>query len=190
MPFADVHRAPLTVHPSTPCDTVRSLEVSVRIRKPGVLVLDYFLDADTSRLRIPGISPAAGAARRADELWKHTCFEAFVAPGTPPGYLELNFSPSTQWAAYRFSSYRAGVAPAANVALPEISVDLSQRSLRLKSTMALGDLAALPGGSTLRVALAAVIEQEDGRLSYWSLRHAAGKPDFHHHDGFALEITT
>ena len=32
------------------------------------------------------------------------------------------------------------------------------------------------------------VEAADGTLSYWALRHAAGKPDFHHPDAFALEI--
>jgi hypothetical protein len=40
----------------------------------------------------------------------------------------------------------------------------------------------------LRIALAAVIEDDNGRLSYWGLRHAPGKPDFHHPNGFALEV--
>jgi hypothetical protein len=33
-----------------------------------------------------------------------------------------------------------------------------------------------------------VIEEIDGALSYWALRHAPGKPDFHHRDAFALEL--
>jgi hypothetical protein len=36
--------------------------------------------------------------------------------------------------------------------------------------------------------VAAVIEDENGRLSYWGLRHPSGKPDFHHPDGFILEV--
>jgi hypothetical protein len=47
----------------------------------------------------------------------------------------------------------------------------------------------LRGARRLRIALAAVIEDENGRLSYWGLRHPPGKPDFHHPDGFALEVT-
>jgi hypothetical protein len=39
------------------------------------------------------------------------------------------------------------------------------------------------------VALAAVIEADTGELSYWSLQHAPGKPDFHHPDGFTLELS-
>jgi hypothetical protein len=40
----------------------------------------------------------------------------------------------------------------------------------------------------LRIAMTAVIEDDAGSLSYWGLRHAPGKPDFHNPDGFALEI--
>ena len=40
----------------------------------------------------------------------------------------------------------------------------------------------------LRVALCVVIEELDGALSYWALAHPAPRPDFHHPDGFALEI--
>jgi hypothetical protein len=39
-----------------------------------------------------------------------------------------------------------------------------------------------------RIGLSAVIEEQDGTISYWALRHAAGKPDFHHPDGFAMEL--
>jgi len=39
-----------------------------------------------------------------------------------------------------------------------------------------------------RVALSAVIEAPDGALSYWALRHAPGKPDFHHAEAFALSL--
>ncbi|MND06273.1 hypothetical protein D3C83_275510 [compost metagenome] len=43
-------------------------------------------------------------------------------------------------------------------------------------------------GETLLVGLAAVIEAADGALSYWALRHAPAKPDFHHRDAFALAL--
>jgi hypothetical protein len=33
-----------------------------------------------------------------------------------------------------------------------------------------------------------VIEENDGMLSYWSLKHPPGNPDFHHPDSFALEL--
>ncbi len=40
----------------------------------------------------------------------------------------------------------------------------------------------------LALGLSVVIEEESGALSYWALRHAPGKPDFHHASAFALEL--
>jgi hypothetical protein len=33
-----------------------------------------------------------------------------------------------------------------------------------------------------------VIEETNGRKSYWALAHPPGKPDFHHSDCFALGL--
>ena len=60
--------------------------------------------------------------------------------------------------------------------------------LELSATVHIGALAEIAEAPLLRVALAAVVEDAAGDLSYWSLRHAAGKPDFHHSDGFVLEL--
>jgi hypothetical protein len=176
--------AVLTAHRSTPSDAVRSLEVSVRAEVPGILMFQYSLDAVMSRVRVH----QSGAGGRADDLWKHTCFEAFVAPADGPGYHEFNFSPSLDWAAYRFSAYREGMSLAETGRPPEISVRRGDDGLELESAVRLGHLAGLRDARHLRIALAAVIEDEKGRLSYWGLRHPPGKPDFHHPDGFALEV--
>jgi len=46
----------------------------------------------------------------------------------------------------------------------------------------------LPGASSLRLALSAVVEETDGRLSYWAIAHPGERPDFHHRDGFVLPL--
>jgi hypothetical protein len=178
----DTQPTALIAHPSTPNDAVRGLEVQLRTKEAGILVVRYSLDADMSRVRVP----LSGAGGRADALWKHTCFEAFVAPADTPGYHEFNFSPSLDWAIYRFSAYREGMSPAGRA--PAISVHQSDDGLELESAVRLVDLADLRDARHLRIALAAVIEDENGRLSYWALRHPPGKPDFHHSNGFALEV--
>jgi hypothetical protein len=139
----------------------------------------YQLEAHISRLRVP--APAAPA--RADELWRHTCFEAFIA-GSTSVYYELNLSPSSQWALYRFDDYRQGMRAADLATPPEISVRSSDYRLELDASLHLDELADLRSEGSLRVALSAVIEATDGRLSYWALRHPTDKPDFHHADGF------
>jgi hypothetical protein len=184
MSSIDTPSAVLTAHPSTPDDAVRSVRVQVREEEPDILLFHYSLDADMSHVRIP----SSGAGERADLLWKHTCFEAFVAPVDAPGYHEFNFSPSFDWAIYRFSAYREGMSPAEIGQAPRISVRQSDEGLELQSAVRLGHLSDLRGARHLRIALAAVIEDEMGGLSYWGQRHPPGKPDFHHPNGFALEV--
>ena len=185
MSSIDTQPAVLTAHASTPNDAVRSLGVQLRMEEPGILVFQYSLEADMSRVRVP----PPGGGGRADTLWKHTCFEAFVGPADGPGYHEFNFSPSLDWAVYRFSGYREGMSPAEVSPAPEISVRRNEDGFELQSAVQLRCIADLRGVRHLRVALAAVIENENGRLSYWGLRHPPGKPDFHHPNGFALEVT-
>jgi hypothetical protein len=58
--------------------------------------------------------------------------------------------------------------------------------LELDATL---QLASLQAARNLKLALTAVVEDDSGNLSYWALRHAPGKPDFHHPNGFVLELT-
>lgn len=174
----------LTAHASTPNAGVHRLEVQMQTEEPDILVFQYSLAADMSCIRVP----PSGAGARTDSLWKHTCFEAFVAPKDAAGYHEFNFSPSLDWAIYRFSAYREGMSSAEIGRPPEISVRRGDDRLEVKAAVSLGDLADLRDARYLRIALAAVIEDDNGRLSYWGLRHPSGKPDFHHPNGFVLEV--
>ena len=110
-------------------------------------------------------------AQRADGLWKTTCFELFVMFDDDERYVEFNFSPSTQWAAYAFDGYREGLAA--------LDCDIAPQVARLANGIKVDcDLSGLPHGP-LRMALSAVIEEEGGRRSFWSLAHPPGFPDFH-----------
>ena len=184
MSSIDKRSVALTAHPSTPNNDVRSLAVQLRAEEPDILVFQYSLVADMSRVRVP----ESGASGRADALWEHTCFEAFVAAEDATGYHEFNFSPSLDWAIYRFSAYREGMSPAEIGRAPEISVRRGDDGFELKSAVRLEHLADLRDVRHLRIALAAVIEDDNGGLSYWGLRHPPGKPDFHHPNGFVLEV--
>jgi hypothetical protein len=181
----ELRSAVLTAHPSTPNDDVRSLVVQLRTQPPDILVFQYSLVADMSRVRVP----PRGAGARTASLWKHTCFEAFVAPKDSPSYREFNFSPSLDWAIYRFSAYREGMSPVEVCQAPEIAVRRDDDGLELESAVPWGNFADLHDVHHLRIALAAVIEDDNARLSYWGLRHPHAKPDFHHPSGFALEVT-
>ncbi|PKQ01217.1 MAG: hypothetical protein CVT74_00420 [Alphaproteobacteria bacterium HGW-Alphaproteobacteria-13] len=147
----------------------------------GALWLRYHIDAPLDHLAIP--DPAA--SERVDDLWQHLCCELFLRRPDDEAYLELNFSPSSQWAAYRFSAYRAGREGLALPATPQILLDASDTHLALEVEVALPvDWRDGP----LLADLSAIIEEVDGTKSYWALRHPPGPPDFHHPDCFALSL--
>ena len=169
----------LVRHPDSPCSAVTYVEAEA-IRAPGgVLLLRFVLKGSLEQVRLPQPAPSA----RTDDLWRHTCFEAFVQAEGEEGYLEFNLSPSTEWAAYAFDGYRRGMRPAG--AAPMIEVKQGPDVLDLTATLDLG--AALPSAADWRIGLSAVVETGEG-LSYWTLAHAPGRADFHHRDCFALEL--
>lgn len=151
------------------------------------LSIDYRLAADLGKLRVPAPAPA----QRTDELWRHTCFEAFLALPSTAGYFEFNFSTSGAWAAYRFDGYRAGMAPLEPGSPLALDCRASDRVLDLHVTLDLGWLARAgsAGEGALRLGLTAVIEELGGGLSYWALAHASEKPDFHRAESFVAAIS-
>ncbi len=184
----------LRAHPDTPCEAVRQIAARAEWVEPDALQFEYVLEADLRRIRIP---PPEASAGRTDKLWAHSCFEAFIRPTGEPWYLELNFSPSGQWAAYRFEVYRKGMVPAALDEPPQVTVRHSDERLELQAQVKSAGALLVPGASAVngaagdsgvRIAVSAVVEDHEGRLSYWALRHPAGKPDFHHPESFALAL--
>jgi len=125
--------------------------------------------------------PSPSALVHADELWRHTCFEAFIASQEGDGYVEFNVSPSHAWAAYAFDGYRSGMRPAI-VEAPKITVMRDAERFELDVSL------QLPPNVGTWLGLTAVIEHADGELAYWALAHAPGKPDFHHRAGFVAEL--
>lgn len=171
-------RVALMPHPETPSSPIDRIEVEVKRVGKGTLVLTYRAVGDLARLRIPQ-NQLPG---RADKLWRHTCFEAFVK-GEGGSYYELNLSPSSRWAAYRFDGYRTGMADAPLEPWSTQRIELADE-LKLIAEVMIGGLASDPW----TLALSAVIEDIDGAISYWALAHPSDKPDFHHPDSFVLEL--
>ena len=162
---------------------MRGLSVSVRRDAGGTLHLHYRLEAEVEHLRLP--APLAGAGR-ADELWRHTCVEVFVAGRGSHEYREFNFSPSGEWAAYAFTAYRAGMTVLELPCGPTLCWQRTAAQLELSATLPAEALPADAAG--LRLALSAVIEEQSGTISHWALKHVARQADFHHPESFALEI--
>ena len=147
-----------------------------------VLKLEYVIVGGIAKLCFPSLV----LPERADELWKHSCFEMFVGQSNKSAYVEFNFSPSRLWASYRFEDYRNGMQPAIELSAPDICAETDSEA-RFALT-AWVDLSELGNLWPMSLGLSAVIEERDGRLSYWALAHPPGKPDFHHKDCFALTL--
>ncbi|MDD5295532.1 MAG: DOMON-like domain-containing protein [Rhodocyclaceae bacterium] len=171
----------LICHPASPCTAVSALEVSVHAGAGGRLTLAYRLSGDMAGLLLPEPAPPGPA----DGLWRHTCFEAFVAVSGAPAYREFNFSPSGQWAAYGFSDTRQREESFVPSAAPDIALRRFPDRLELDATL---PPELLPGRTTLQLGLSAVIEAAGGSLSYWALAHPAEKPDFHLRAGFTARL--
>lgn len=168
-------RVALRVHPDTPSNAVNRIEVEVESTNSGKLALHYLVTGEIGEILLP--RPADPI--RADDLWQHSCFEAFLRDTSGTGYHEFNFAPSRQWAAYRFTGYREGRSLAA-VTGPIIDVRADVGCYELQAT--------LDWAGPARIGLSAVIEERSGRKSYWALAHPPGDPDFHHSDCFALQL--
>jgi hypothetical protein len=128
------------------------------------------------------VIPEADEPQRRDELWKSTCFEAFLRPLAQDRYTEWNFAPSGDWAAYDFNSYREGMAEAEVGQPPYIRMEDNLTWWTLGATI------AIPADENWELGLSAVLEEKDGTKSYWALAHSSEKPDFHARDCFVAKL--
>ncbi len=125
--------AHLVRHPDSRDEGLRGIAVRV-CRMPGdMLSLRYMLSGNIARVRIPDARPSV----RAERLWQHTCCEAFLREPGVTAYDELNFSPSGEWAAYSFSSYRENGSAAGDALDPNIEVCVARETLTLEATIRL-----------------------------------------------------
>src|SRR5262249_8577659 len=145
-------QAALTLHPDFRCQAVTRIGVEVS-RSGAALVLAYAVEGRIADVRLP----VASTPVRTDELWKHTCLEAFVRPMGGSAYCEFNLAPTTQWAAYRFDDYRAGMRHAA-YPVPRIAVEVSDTRLMLRASLSLDDLDGF-AGVPWELGLTGVIEE-------------------------------
>src|SRR5581483_8219121 len=159
----------LTCHPAAESPAVRGVTARVSWAPDSALALTYTLTGDCSRLRIPSTRPQA----RVDGLWRRTCFEMFVSAEGSAAYWEFNFSPSGEWAAYQFHNYRNRAPDGEKVAPPKIVTRRTTDRLALDARLR---LPPSPSIRSLRLALSAVVEDEEPRLPYWAIKNALLKP--------------
>lgn len=175
----------LKLHPLSHTVAVAHVKAAIACPRTDHLVFRYAASGNTSQFRIPPLA----MPDRGDALWHQTCFEAFVRARTGTEYYEFNFSPSRQWAAYRFANYRSGKRLANEISAVAIEVLCDDDCFFVEAAVRLDGPLALPFASVWRVGLSAVIEEISGEKTFWALAHPPGKPDFHHVDCFTHELS-
>ena len=174
----------LTPHPATP-PAGPSFEVWASVDHAALFgsmaTTNIWFGVGAPALRF--VIPETGEPSRTDELWRSTCFEAFLRAEGDDAYVEWNFAPSGDWAAYEFSSYREGMAEAEAAAPPYIRMEDNF------TWWAVGATISVAADKKWQLGLSAVLEEQDGTKSYWALAHPPGdKPDFHAADCFAARL--
>lgn len=167
----------LRPHPGGAHAQVTAITVTV-LPGPREIHVRYRIVGDLTHVRIPEapLDPA--------RLWANTCCEVFVGPRHGAPYDEWNFSPNGQTAHFAFAGYRRRC-----VAAPESTSEVIA-VVRTPDALVLDARVAIPAqlGPVLRVAIATVIEAEDGALAYWALAHGRDVPDFHDPASFTLGV--
>ncbi len=167
----------LICHPDFLGGPVRGIYVQMTRVSKRKIGLRYQVDADEGALLLPNMAQPV----RTDNLWQHSCFEIFLREADQEEYYEYNFSPSSQWAAYQFTSYRTGMQNIAMPSAPQIDIDAGSEYFGLDSVI---ELPAALANKTMQFNITCVIEHADGTKSYWALAHAKDAPDFHDRDCF------
>ncbi len=172
-----------------------AVEAGVAVRADGFLVFSchcrYQPHPQSDQQRAIGIAlPAPTAPVACDNLWQHTCCEAFVSVPGANDYFEFNFAPSGCWAVYRFNDYRIRDESFQCSSAPSIALKQHAQGFELAATVSPADLLSRwPQHPTWQIGLSAVMETTDHRKSYWAIRHdELEKPDFHVRTQFLLPL--
>lgn len=160
------------------------IEIQCRIERSGsALSLAYFLWGES----LPAIPSPLKNPQFTDELWKDTCFEAFLQIPKERSYLEMNFAPSGHYAFYVFEKYRQGMRSERSLPKPEIQITWKSpewMTIEVKTEIP-EPWASAP---MLKIAVTAVLNHPSSGISHWSVKHRIDKPDFHDPVGFVLSL--
>lgn len=126
--------------------------------------------------------------QRRNEIWKATCFEAFLKSPKSSEYLELNFNPDGDWNCYHFQDCRLPQPPqeVPHVVSVFYSFEKDSSTFRYDIRLDSNFTKTFSQLSTLDVGLTSILLMKDKSKNYFALRHTAEKPDFHKPDSFII----
>ena len=155
------------------------LEAQIAVQSKGFLLTFVLAGTEPESISIP-INTTKPS--RKHELWKDTCFECFFGVVGSTQYFEFNGSPSGDWALYSFDEYRTGMKDVKMTEPPVLEkFEKTATGIRVEWRIPYFTPAILMSAS-----LAAILKfsAPASGFSYWALKHAGEKPDFHLRDSF------
>jgi hypothetical protein len=155
---------------------VENLKINLKVSpQANGLYAKIIVSGDIQRI----ILPFGDSGSRKHELWKHTCIEFFLKRPDSPSYTEFNLSPSENWNAYSFNSWRDGMMDARVEFSPTID------HARLTDELIFETLIPWPDQEEGEWLLGpAVILETDSGIIHWALSHPTAAPDFHREGHF------
>ncbi len=177
-----MHLYPFQESPWT--DLLKFSASAVRVNS-NEIECEFIIAGSTELIELsaPAQNPSKQRLRK-DDLWKHTCFEAFLSEDRKDSspYFEMNCAPSGDWNVYALDSYRQGLRPAA-LSATLLVFQATTGQLHLKIGMTGEDLSRIK-----HLSLAAVIEFSDSSKSYFAAKHAGTVADFHLKESFTISL--
>ncbi len=167
----------LVPHPSTPPLEVSEMSVTMMRLMGGELLLRYRVN-QSSKV----VVPRGFSHRSQEDLWRRTCLEFFLYDQNGR-YREFNFAPAGDWAAFQFASYRKLIGDYVPEVEPKIDYQRGPQMMTVTVRLPARLLDGVKSAS-----LCAVIEEEGGHHSLWSLTHRREEPDFHDPMSFAIRF--
>jgi len=117
-------------------------------------------------------------------LWQQTCFEVFIQPSGVKKYFEINLTPQKAWNVFSFDDYRMPQPPRELPGAHLVSFNFKAGELKATFKVPEADL------RKINVSFCSVVVLKDTGVTYWSVKHADTKPNFHHFGSFITERTT
>lgn len=181
--MSQLMRHPLPIHPAVNAGLPKLAVEAAAWRKGSVVCLQFQISAARPVL----VMPTSGDGERRDGLWQHTCCELFLGAATLPAYIELNVSPSGDWALYHFSDYRSR-ATELLASPPTIHAQWKGQDLWVDASIDAQSWGIPWLTDRVRVGLSAVLEFIGGERAYHALAHPRDVPDFHDVRGWCATL--
>ena len=150
------------------------------IRETGLIEVVFHWN-DPDKKIIFSEEPVGG---RHTGLWQQTCFEVFIQPSGGKKYFEINLTARKAWNVFYFEDYRMPQPPRELPGAEPLSFHVSGSELKVAIRLPGVDL------RKINISFCAVIALKDSGISYWSVKHADTKPNFHHFGSFITERTS